>query len=113
MKKLLLGLFLLCACFIQANAQKDSTITRSTLYGIGSTNILDTYLSPMEYTGHEIRVLREGMRMTNLWDGTSPDKLCFRPISHSRKTRQAREVKSPSSPTGTSPGTTSSASMRT
>ena len=69
MKKLLLGLFLLCACFIQANAQKDSTITRSTLYGIGSTNILDTYLSPMEYTGPEIRVLRENMRMTKYMDG--------------------------------------------
>ena len=77
MKKLLLGLFLLCACFIQANAQKDSTITRSTLYGIGSTNILDTYLSPMEYTGPEIRVLRESMRMTNLWDGNISRQTLF------------------------------------
>lgn len=77
MKKLLLGLFLLCACFIQANAQKDSTIIRSTLYGIGSTNILDTYLSPMEYTGPEIRVLRESMRMTNLWDGNISRQTLF------------------------------------
>ena len=38
MKKLLVVLFLLCTCFLQANAQKDSIITRSTLYGIGHTN---------------------------------------------------------------------------
>ena len=69
MKKILLSLFLLCVCFIQANAQKDNTITRSTLYGIGHTNILDTYLSPMEYTGPEIRVLRENMRTTKYMDG--------------------------------------------
>lgn len=69
MKKLLSALFLLCVCLIQANAQKDNTITRSTLYGIGHTNILDTYLSPMEYTGPEIRVLRENMRSTKYMDG--------------------------------------------
>ena len=48
MKKYLITLLLLCFCTISILAQKDSTITRSTLYGIGSTNILDTYLSPME-----------------------------------------------------------------
>ena len=69
MKRLLLGLFFLCVCFIQANAQKDSIITRSTLYGIGHTNILDTYLSPMEYTGPELRILRENRRMTKFMDG--------------------------------------------
>lgn len=42
---------------------------RSTLYGIGYTNILDTYLSPAEYTGAEIRILRENMRMTRLLNG--------------------------------------------
>ena len=69
MKKLLVVLFLLCACFIQANAQKDSIITRSTLYGIGHTNILDTYLSPMEYTGAEFRILRENRRGTKYMKG--------------------------------------------
>ena len=70
MKKRLLGLFfLLCACFLQANAQKDSIITRSTLYGIGRTNILDTYLSPMEYTGPELRILRENRRGTKYMEG--------------------------------------------
>ena len=70
MKKRLLGLiFLLCICFIQTNAQKDSTITRSTLYGIGYTNILDTYLSPMEYKGSELRILRENRRGTKYMEG--------------------------------------------
>ena len=69
MKKLLLGLFFFCACLIQANAQKDNVITRSTMYGVGFTNLLDTYLSPMEYTGPEIRVLRENMRKTKYMDG--------------------------------------------
>ena len=69
MKKLLVVLFLLCTCFLQANAQKDSIITRSTLYGIGHTNILDTYLSPMEYTGAELRILRENRRGTKYMKG--------------------------------------------
>ena len=70
MKKRLFGLiFFLCACFLQANAQKDSIITRSTLYGIGYTNILDTYLSPMEYKGSELRILRENRRGTKYMEG--------------------------------------------
>ena len=59
-------LFLYCAGI---QAQKDSIITRSTLYGFGHTNILDTYLSPTEYTGAEFRILRENMRMTHLLEG--------------------------------------------
>ena len=42
---------------------------RSTLYGIGHTNLLDTYLSPMEYTGPELRILRENIRNTKYMDG--------------------------------------------
>ena len=62
-------LFLLHICFLQANAQKDSIITRSTIYGIGSTNLLDTYLSPVEYTGAELRLLRENRRQSKWMDG--------------------------------------------
>ena len=61
--------FLLFLCTISINAQKDSIITRSTLYGIGRTNILDTYLSPMEYTGPELRILRENRRGTKYMEG--------------------------------------------
>ena len=42
---------------------------RSTFYGIGHTNLLDTYLSPMEYTGPELRILRENIRNTKYMDG--------------------------------------------
>lgn len=56
------------------SAQNDSLhanryITRATTFGLGYTNILDTYLSPQEYTGIEGRVARETIRMTNLFDG--------------------------------------------
>jgi len=56
------------------SAQSDSLqanryITRATSYGVGYTNILDTYLSPQEYTGIEGRVIRETIRMTKLFDG--------------------------------------------
>ena len=70
MKKILL---LLLSLFLglPSQAQEDSLranryVMRATLYGVGFTNILDTYLSPMEYTGPEIRILRESMRMTKL-----------------------------------------------
>lgn len=58
----------------QAIAQTDSLkasriITRATSYGLGFTNVYDTYLSPQAYKGGEFRIIRESMRMTNLFDG--------------------------------------------
>lgn len=44
-------------------------VTRATLYGIGTTNVFDTYLSPQEYTGIDFRVSRESMRMTRWMNG--------------------------------------------
>lgn len=49
--------------------QYQRFITRATSYGIGYTNVYDTYLSPQEYKGVEFRVARESMRMTKLFDG--------------------------------------------
>ncbi|MBQ8443137.1 MAG: DUF3316 domain-containing protein [Bacteroides sp.] len=69
MNKIILTILLLLLCSPSIQAQKDSIITRATLYGIGRTNLLDTYLSPMEYTGPELRILRENMRMTKFMDG--------------------------------------------
>lgn len=65
---------MLCFSLLPASAQQDSLqanrkVMRATLYGIGRTNLLDTYLSPMEYTGPELRILRENMRMTKFMDG--------------------------------------------
>lgn len=41
----------------------------SMLIGVGSANVLDTYLSPYNYTGPEIRLQRETMRFTKMGDG--------------------------------------------
>ncbi len=49
--------------------QRQRYVTRATMYGVGFTNVYDTYLSPLEYKGIEFRVSRESMRMTKLWDG--------------------------------------------
>lgn len=67
---------ILCACWaaFSLHAQEDSLratryVMRSVLYGVGMSNVLDTYLSPLEYKGPEIRILRENMRMTRLMNG--------------------------------------------
>ncbi len=49
--------------------QANRYVMRATLYGVGRTRILDTYLSPLEYTGIEARMTRETMRMTRLGNG--------------------------------------------
>ncbi|MCD8236713.1 MAG: DUF3316 domain-containing protein [Prevotellaceae bacterium] len=43
--------------------------THSTMFGVGAANVLDTYLSPYNYTGPEVRVIRETERMTRLYGG--------------------------------------------
>ena len=64
-------LFALCT---KLQAQIDSLqthryVTRATMYGIGFTNVFDTYLSPQEYKGIDFRISRETIRMTKLFDG--------------------------------------------
>ena len=39
---------------------------RSTTFGVGSSNIYDSYLSPLEYKGLELRISSERMHMTHL-----------------------------------------------
>jgi hypothetical protein len=39
------------------------------MIGVGSSNVLDTYLSSYNYKGTDFRIQRETMRMTNLWGG--------------------------------------------
>jgi len=77
--KIRLLCLLLCGLFpLLSNAQEKNGIAwpdnetvrmTSTMLGIGHRNLLDTYLSPEEYTGTEFRVLRENMRNTRLLDG--------------------------------------------
>ena len=61
-------------CGIDRELRADSTnrnriITRATMYGVGLTNVFDTYLSPQEYKGIDFRISRESMRMTRLMGG--------------------------------------------
>lgn len=44
-------------------------IARATMYGVGFTNVFDTYLSPQEYKGVDFRISRESMRMTKWMNG--------------------------------------------
>ena len=66
--------YLLFALCTRLQAQTDSLqahryVTRATMYGVGFTNVFDTYLSPQEYKGIDFRISRETIRMTKLFDG--------------------------------------------
>ena len=50
------------------SAARTRMVTRATMYGVGYTNLFDTYLSPQEYKGVDFRISRESMRMTR-WMG--------------------------------------------
>ena len=73
LKIILTGYCLLALChglYAQVDSlQANRYVTRATMYGIGYTNIFDTYLSPQEYKGIDFRISRETMRMTKLLNG--------------------------------------------
>lgn len=67
---LLLVLFSGLRCFAQEDSLRASRYVMSSfLVGAGHANVLDTYLSPLEYEGSEVRFLYERMRMTRLLGG--------------------------------------------
>ena len=47
----------------------NKEVLHSSMVGCGASNVLDTYLSPYNYTGIDFRVQRETQRMTTLWQG--------------------------------------------
>lgn len=47
----------------------NKELLHSSMIGVGAANVLDTYLSPYNYTGTDIRIQRETQRMTNMWNG--------------------------------------------
>ena len=69
----LIGCCLLALCdgiYAQADSQQANRyVMRATMYGIGYTNVFDTYLSHHQYKGIDFRISRETMRMTKLLDG--------------------------------------------
>ncbi len=69
-KKLLIFLPMLW-CILVAKAQEhpDNRVsTHAVMLGVGGVRQLDTYLSPMEYTGMQYSFLRETLRMTHWAD---------------------------------------------
>ena len=81
-KTIILCLLAFILSILRIHGQEDSFqanryVMRATLYGIGFTNVLDTYLSPMEYTGGEFRILRESMKGTKLLDGNVSRQTLF------------------------------------
>lgn len=65
-------LILLMSCaevLAQDSLSHDKYIVRSVMVGAGKTNVYDTYLSPLEYRGPELRFIHESMRMTRLMGG--------------------------------------------
>lgn len=75
----LLLIILCCLGIGTATAQQtaDRPITRATMYGVGYTNVFDTYLSPQEYKGVEVRISRESMRMMRFADGNWSRQIFF------------------------------------
>ena len=75
-QKIVVSLCLLLVS-VGLRAQDANPVTRSTMYGLGGVNLYDTYLSPMEYTGVQVRVLRESSRMTPWMDGNVSRQVLF------------------------------------
>lgn len=64
---LLMSMFLLTIMNLQAQDNDALRLrSHSTMFGIGHNNQLDTYLSPLEYTGTEIRFIQENVKPTRL-----------------------------------------------
>lgn len=53
----------------QDSLQATRHVMRSVMIGTGHNNTFETYLSPLEYEGPEVRFAYETMRMTRLMDG--------------------------------------------
>ncbi|HCO67560.1 MAG TPA: hypothetical protein DIT04_07380 [Dysgonomonas sp.] len=71
-------LFLICYCLAisisyaqneDAKAEEDNrryySVNNTTMVGIGTANLYDTYLSPLEYKGFSLRLLNERMKKTS------------------------------------------------
>lgn len=61
----------------ESGDNKARPITRATLYGVGPINLYETYLSPLEYSGTQLHVLRESSRTTTLFDGNVSRQTLF------------------------------------
>lgn len=60
---------LLLSIFIGSQTLQAQEVDHAFTVGTGLTNVYDSYLSPLEYKGWEIRAQRETLRPTRLLDG--------------------------------------------
>ena len=82
MKIRLIATFLMIGLFTGMSAQdnaavKQRYVMRSSTFGIGKNNVYDTYLSPLEYRGIELRYTNESMRMTKMMNGNVSSQFLF------------------------------------
>ena len=62
--KQILAILCLCVCSSMLSAQEPSV--RATMFGLGRVRQLDTYLSPIEYSGPQLFFINENTRPTRL-----------------------------------------------
>ena len=60
------------------SAERPMVTQHSFVVGVGTSNILDTYLSPLEYKGTQFSLQRETFRMTNMAKGRIAAQSLFR-----------------------------------
>lgn len=90
MKLKFFTLFLCLSSWMLLPAQEDSRndslpsqhsdyrhVVRSTMVGAGFANVFDTYLSPLEYKGPQVRFVLENMKMTRLMEGNVSSQHLF------------------------------------
>ena len=73
MKRKLITLFIALGTVFSLYAQEDSLratryVMRSTMVGVGHSNVFETYLSPLEYSGTEVRFMHERIRAKSVSD---------------------------------------------
>lgn len=66
---LLFCVFMFLCINLPAQEENKSLTYHSTLFGIGTYNVYDTYLSPLSYAGWGLRIFDDQMKMTKLMDG--------------------------------------------
>ena len=98
MKRKLITLFIALGTVFSLYAQEDSLratryVMRSTMLGVGHSNVFETYLSPLEYSGTEVRFMHESMRMTRMLGGNVSGQSLFQiNASYNKNISQTAEM---------------------
>lgn len=94
--RILLGYLLIC-CLFSTNSlyaqseEKIASTNNATLIGIGTSNLYDTYLSPLKYTGTSLHIFNERMRKTS-WFNNKFTKQQFIDLEITKNDNPARNA---------------------